>query len=76
MKTAILALFIIASAHAGAAFRPGQYAAATEPTAEQKRACMADASRLCRKFFPDVAAVTACMEMKRDQVSAKCREAK
>ena len=38
----------------------------------QQAACADDAQRLCGDVMPDVDKVSACMKVKRAQVSAKC----
>jgi hypothetical protein len=43
-------------------------------TPEQRRACRADAMRLCREFVPNVARITACMERNIDKLSPLCRK--
>ncbi|AXK83328.1 hypothetical protein DW352_24075 [Pseudolabrys taiwanensis] len=48
-------------------------AASSQGTAEQRRACRADAMRLCREFIPNVKRITACMERNVDKLSPPCR---
>jgi hypothetical protein len=40
-----------------------------------RQACTPDAMRLCSEFIPDVAKITACMHVKRAQLSIECRTA-
>ncbi len=42
-------------------------------TPEQRRACRADAFRLCRDAIPNVSRVTACMEKNIKRLSPLCR---
>ncbi|MBR1222969.1 hypothetical protein JQ557_33555 [Bradyrhizobium sp. U87765 SZCCT0131] len=42
-------------------------------TPEQRRACRADAMRLCRDFVPNVSRITACMERNKAKLSPACR---
>lgn len=42
-------------------------------TPEQRRACRADAFRLCRAAIPNVGHVTACMEKNIAKLSPPCR---
>ncbi len=42
-------------------------------TSEQRRACRADAMRLCREFVPRVSAITQCMERNIGRLSSACR---
>ena len=46
---------------------------ANSGTAEQRRACRADAMRLCREFIPNVRHITACMERNKRHLSPACR---
>ena len=48
-------------------------AQANSGTAEQRRACRADAMRLCREFVPNVRHITACMERNKRHLSPACR---
>ena len=47
--------------------------ATAQGTPEQRAACEGDAMRLCSEFIPDVARITRCMEVKRRQLSPRCR---
>ncbi len=42
-------------------------------TSEQRRACRADAMRLCREYIPRVSAITQCMERNINRLSPACR---
>ncbi len=42
-------------------------------TPEQRRACRADAFRLCESEIPDVGRITACMERQKTKLSPACR---
>ncbi len=42
-------------------------------TPEQRRACRADAFRVCRDAIPNVARVTACMQKNIAKLSPPCR---
>lgn len=42
-------------------------------TPEQRRACRADAMKLCRDFIPNVKRITACMEKNISKLSPLCR---
>ena len=46
---------------------------ANSGTAEQRRACRADAMKLCREFVPNVKNITACMERNKRHLSPACR---
>ncbi len=46
---------------------------ANSGTAEQRRACRADAMKLCREFVPNVRNITACMERNKRHLSPACR---
>ncbi len=48
-------------------------AALAAGTPEQRRACRADAMRLCREYVPRVAQITACMERNKKKLSPTCR---
>lgn len=48
-------------------------AASAAGTPEQRRACRADAMRLCREFIPNVKRITACMEQNVDKLTPACR---
>ncbi|PDT75766.1 hypothetical protein CO675_19635 [Bradyrhizobium sp. C9] len=48
-------------------------AQANSGTAEQRRACRADAMKLCREFVPNVRKITACMERNKRHLSPACR---
>jgi hypothetical protein len=64
-KVAALAVIALL-ASASATFAAG--------TPEQRRACRADAMRLCREFVPNVKRITACMEKNIGQLSPECRK--
>jgi type II secretory pathway component PulL len=49
----------------------GQSQAAGTP--EQRRACRADAMKLCRNYIPNVKRITACMERNLSKLSPLCR---
>jgi hypothetical protein len=49
----------------------GQSQAAGTP--EQRRACRADAMKLCRDYIPNVKRITACMERNLSKLSPLCR---
>lgn len=49
----------------------GQAHAAGTP--EQRRACRADAMKLCRDYIPNVKRITACMERNLSKLSPLCR---
>jgi type II secretory pathway component PulL len=57
---ALMAVMSISAAHASG-------------TPEQRRACRADAQRLCRQFIPDVPRITACMKANKRKLSPACR---
>src|SRR5688500_2543029 len=46
---------------------------ATEATAEQRRACMPDAFRLCSSHIPNIPAITTCMRANKSKLSPECR---
>ncbi|MEW6643841.1 MAG: hypothetical protein AB1586_25260 [Pseudomonadota bacterium] len=48
-------------------------AAQAAGTPEQRRACRADAMRLCRDAVPNVPRITACMEKNKAKLSPSCR---
>ncbi|HVV43369.1 MAG TPA: hypothetical protein VHC94_20160 [Nitrobacter sp.] len=65
MKTATIlvsAIIVVTSTLAHAAGTP-----------EQRRACRADAMRLCRQFVPRVAEITRCMERNSAKLTPACR---
>lgn len=68
-KIHLLGAAVACSVAAGPAF-----AATSAPTLQdqQQAACYDDVQRLCADAVPDVDKVTACMKVKRSQVSAKC----
>lgn len=51
----------------------GTLSAHAAGTPEQRRACRADAFRLCREAIPNVSRVTACMEKNIKKLSPLCR---
>lgn len=51
----------------------GALSAHAAGTLEQRRACRADAFRLCRDAIPNVSRVTACMEKNIKRLSPPCR---
>ena len=51
----------------------GGFSAHAAGTPEQRRACRADAFRLCREAIPNVRRVTACMEKNIRKLSPPCR---
>ena len=46
---------------------------ALTPSPEAKQMCTGDAIRLCSSDIPNLAAITACMKRKKDQLSSACR---
>lgn len=48
-------------------------AAQAAGTPEQRRACRADAMRLCKDKVPSVSRITACMEKNKARLSPACR---
>ncbi|MGO4715243.1 hypothetical protein [Bradyrhizobium sp. 2TAF24] len=48
-------------------------AAQAAGTPEQRRACRADAFRLCKDAIPDVPRITACMDKNKAKLSPACR---
>ena len=62
---AVLAFALMASA--------GASPAAAQGTPQQRAACEGDAMRLCGNYVPDVQRITACMHVKRSQLSPRCR---
>jgi hypothetical protein len=56
-------------------FAGANSASAYQGTAEQRRACTPDVYRLCAGEIPNVAAITACLQRKKGNLSAACRAA-
>jgi len=67
-KIATAAALIVVALLAGAS------TALAAGTPEQRRACRADAMRLCREFVPNAKRIQVCMEKKLDQLSPECRK--
>ncbi len=49
------------------------FAAHAEATAEQRRACMPDAFRLCSSHIPNIEAITTCMRTNKSKLSPECK---
>jgi hypothetical protein len=59
---------------ASVAFSMTSFAAhAADATAEQRRACMPDAFRLCSSHIPNIEAITTCMRTNKSKLSPECK---
>ena len=72
VSNGLLAMVVVLVIAPSAAFAKSAYSHGTlREQAEQ--ACYTDATTLCSDAVPDEAKVTACMKVKRSQLSPKCR---
>ena len=72
VSNCLLAVAVVFTLPASAALAKSAYSHGTlREQAEQ--ACYSDATTLCSDAVPDEAKVTACMKVKRSQLSPKCR---
>jgi hypothetical protein len=73
MSKSIIAIILALSCGPAAAmgeYSPGQY---TEPTGEQKEACMPDAFKFCSAAFPDHLKIVECLVKNKAHLSPTCR---
>jgi hypothetical protein len=64
-----LVVFVVLSASIGMFSTPSFSAG----TPEQRRACKADAYRLCRDTIPDIPRITECMHKNQKKLSPDCK---